>query len=52
MATPIPLIASEQSDLAWHLVEKLDEQRKFPRIELDILVTFRNSSGNIVRRGY
>ncbi len=45
MATPSPLTASEQADVAWQLVEKLDEQRKFPRIELDIPVAFRNGSG-------
>ena len=45
MATPIPLVAPEKVDVAWQLVEKLDEQRKFPRIDLDIPVAFRNSSG-------
>ena len=35
----------QEADVAWQLVEKLDEQRNYPRFKLDIRVAFRNSSG-------
>jgi hypothetical protein len=35
----------EKAAVAWKLVEKLDEQRRYPRLALDIPVAFRNASG-------
>ena len=45
MVTPSLTETLEQADLTWQLVEKPDEQRKFPRIDLDIPVAFRNGGG-------
>jgi len=33
------------AEFAWQIVEKLDEQRRYPRVNMDIPVAFRNSSG-------
>ncbi|MFT4560650.1 MAG: hypothetical protein ACI9BW_000384 [Gammaproteobacteria bacterium] len=35
----------EDAALAWKLVEKLDDQRSHPRIELGVPVAFRNANG-------
>ena len=45
MATSSPTNTVQEADVAWQLVEKLDEQRNYPRFKLDIRVAFRNSSG-------
>lgn len=45
MATKSPTKTADIAKLAWQVVDKLDEQRNYPRIELDIPVSFRNSSG-------
>ena len=45
MATSSATTTVRNADVAWQLVEKLDEQRNYPRIALDAQVAFRNSSG-------
>lgn len=45
MATVSPKNTEQSADVAWQLVEKLDEQRRYPRINLDLPVGFRNGSG-------
>ncbi len=35
----------DKEAVAWKLVDKLDEQRRYPRLELGIPVAFRNASG-------
>jgi hypothetical protein len=45
MTTPSASDAAREADVAWQLVEKLDEQRDYPRIALDAQVAFRNNSG-------
>jgi hypothetical protein len=45
MSTVGPNNTIESADFAWQLVEKLDEQRRYPRVDMDIPVSFRNSSG-------
>jgi PilZ domain len=45
MAVLSPEKITENEQIAWQLVEKLDEQRRYPRIRLDIAVAFRNGSG-------
>lgn len=45
MAAASPNKTVENADVAWQLVDKLDEQRRYPRIQLDIVVAFRNAGG-------
>jgi hypothetical protein len=45
MATSSPTNTTQEADVAWQLVEKLDEQRNYPHFKLDIRVAFRNSNG-------
>lgn len=35
----------EKAAIAWKLVDKLDEQRRYPRLALNIPVAFRNAAG-------
>ncbi len=45
MAVVSPGKTEDGAHFAWQLVDKLDEQRRYPRVELDLLVAFRNASG-------
>jgi hypothetical protein len=45
MIAPRRQTDDNKADLTWQLVEKLDDQRHYPRIELDVSVGFRNGSG-------
>ncbi len=45
MAAATPKDPAEKADMSWQVVEKLEEQRRYPRIDLDLAVAFRNSSG-------
>jgi hypothetical protein len=45
MATINPAHSQRNGQISWQLIEKLDEQRRYPRVELKTEVGFRNASG-------